>query len=96
VTVNFENKFMQFGSSAQFLLRRLSTPSYTKWVWYWKDDDGWKKYAKTRVDTILLLLLFKTEGPVIIYRGGGGEGGGVFRKKNYNLPASTFIFFFLW
>lgn len=64
VTVNFEHMSMQIDSSAQFLLRRRSTPSYiqepenvlsTKWVWYWKDDDGWKKYAKTKVDTIPLL-----------------------------------------
>ena len=34
-------------------LRRLSTLSYieapgkrlaTKWIWYWKDDNGWKEY----------------------------------------------------
>ena len=53
VNVNFELMSMRFGSSVQFLLRRVSTPSYSKWVWYWKDDDGWKKYAKTKVDTIL-------------------------------------------
>ncbi|KAJ7337325.1 Zinc finger CCCH-type antiviral [Desmophyllum pertusum] len=44
-------------TSARFLLRRLSTPSYikepgnvlsTKWIWYWEDDDGWKKYAATK------------------------------------------------
>ena len=61
---------MQFSYSDEFLLRRLSTPSYiqepgnvlsTKWVWYWEDDNGWKKYAKTEVDTIILLLLFKTK-----------------------------------
>ena len=55
---------MEIDSSAQFLLRRRSTPSYiqdpesvlsTKWVWYWKDDDGWKKYAKTKVDSTLML-----------------------------------------
>ena len=70
VTVNFELMSMQFGYSDEFLLRRLSTPSYiqepgnvlsTKWVWYWEDDNGWKKYAKTEVDTIILLLLFKTK-----------------------------------
>ena len=64
MTVNFEHMSMQIDSSAQFLLHRCSTPSYiqepenvlsTKWVWYWKDDDGWKKYAKTKVDSILLL-----------------------------------------
>lgn len=70
MTVNFELMSMQFGSSAEFLLRRLSTPSYiqepgnvlsTNWVWYWEDDNGWKKYAKTEVDTTLLLPLFKTK-----------------------------------
>ncbi len=60
MSVNFEQMSMQLNTSAQFLLRRLSTPSYiqepgnalsTKWVWYWKDNDGWKKYAKTKVGT---------------------------------------------
>ncbi|KAL9987960.1 hypothetical protein ACROYT_G002347 [Oculina patagonica] len=60
VTVNFEQMSMQLDTSAQFLLRRLSTPSYiqepgntlaTKWVWYWKGNDGWKKYAKTKKST---------------------------------------------
>ncbi|KAL9987974.1 hypothetical protein ACROYT_G002361 [Oculina patagonica] len=61
VTVNFEQMSMHWlDTSAQFLLRRLSTPSYiqepgnvlsTKWVWYWKDNDGWKKYAKTKQST---------------------------------------------
>ncbi|CAH3164391.1 unnamed protein product [Porites evermanni] len=40
-------------ASATVSLRRLSTPSYiqapgkrlaTKWIWYWKDDNGWKEY----------------------------------------------------
>ena len=64
--VNFEQMSMQFDRSpAQFLLRRLSTPSYvqkpgnvlaTKWIWYWKDEDGWKKYAETKVSTSCSLL----------------------------------------
>ena len=49
---------MRSPSSAQFLLRRCSTPSYiqepnnkssTQWVWYWEDNDGWKKYSETMV-----------------------------------------------
>ena len=48
---------MKYGS-VQVALRRLSTPSYiqepgkalaTKWIWYWKDNDGWKKYAEQQV-----------------------------------------------
>ncbi|CAH3184141.1 unnamed protein product, partial [Porites lobata] len=51
-TINFENMTMQC-ESATVSLRRLSTPSYiqapgkrlaTKWIWYWKDDNGWKEY----------------------------------------------------
>ncbi len=51
--------------TAQFLLRRLSTASYiqepgnvlsTKWVWYWKDNNGWKKYAETKVGTLCSIL----------------------------------------
>ncbi|XP_078357627.1 uncharacterized protein LOC144642520 isoform X2 [Oculina patagonica] len=57
VTANFEQMSMQFDPSTQFSLRRLSTPSFiqepgnalsTKWIWYWKDNDGWKKYAETK------------------------------------------------
>lgn len=56
VKVNFEEMSMHSPTSAQFLLRRWSTPSFvqepnntssTQWVWYWKDNDGWKKYAET-------------------------------------------------
>ena len=76
VTVNFELMSMQFGSSDEFLLRRLSTPSYiqepgnvlsTKWVWYWEDDNGWKKYAKTEVDTIILLLYSRLKHSKLLY-----------------------------
>ena len=58
-TFNFEEMSMQSGS-AQVQIRRLSTPSYvqepdkalaTKWTWYWKDDDGWKKYAEKKVSS---------------------------------------------
>ena len=44
--------------STRLLLRRCSTPSYiqepnnkssTQWVWYWADNDGWKKYTETMV-----------------------------------------------
>ena len=67
MTINFEQMSMQFDTSAQFLLRRLSTPSYiqepgnvssTKWIWYWKDDNGWKKYAETNVNAISVLSSF--------------------------------------
>ena len=53
---------MQY-SSTQVPLRRLSTPSYiqepgkklaTKWTWYWKDNDGWKKYAGKKVSNFYL------------------------------------------
>ncbi|CAH3138354.1 unnamed protein product [Pocillopora meandrina] len=56
VTVHFEEMSMRSPPSAQFLLRRCSTPSYiqepnnkssTQWVWYWADNDGWKKYTET-------------------------------------------------
>lgn len=56
--VNMEEMSMHSPPSAQFLLRRWSTPSYlqkpnnkssTEWVWYWKDNDGWKKYTETIV-----------------------------------------------
>ncbi len=62
MTANFEQMSMQFDPSAQVSLRRLSTPSYiqepgnalsTKWIWYWKDNDGWKKYAETKVRILL-------------------------------------------
>lgn len=56
MSVNYEEMSMNSPSSVQFLLRRCSTPSYvqepnnkssTQWVWYWKDNNGWKKYAET-------------------------------------------------
>ena len=46
-------------------LRRLSGPSYmpepntkssTQWVWYWEDNDGWKKYAETLVSGSFICL----------------------------------------
>ena len=65
VIVNFEQMSMQYDTSAQFLLRRRSTPSYvqepgnassTKWIWYFKDDNGWKKYAETNVNLAIFVL----------------------------------------
>ncbi|PFX16750.1 TCDD-inducible poly [ADP-ribose] polymerase [Stylophora pistillata] len=56
VKVHFEEMSMHSPTSSQFLLRRWSTPSFvqepnnkssTHWFWYWKDNDGWKKYAET-------------------------------------------------
>lgn len=57
MSANFQTMSMgRISSSKQFLIRRRSTPSYieernnefpTLWVWYWKDIDGWKKYAET-------------------------------------------------
>ena len=56
---------MQYGS-VQVALRRLSTPSYiqepdkelaTKWTWYWKGDDGWKKYGGKKVRCFLHTFL---------------------------------------
>ncbi|XP_022786916.1 uncharacterized protein LOC111327081 isoform X3 [Stylophora pistillata] len=56
MSANFQTMSMGRISSKQFLIRRRSTPSYieernnefpTLWVWYWKDIDGWKKYAET-------------------------------------------------
>ncbi len=55
MTVNFEQMSMQFDTT-EFSLRR-NAPS-TKWIWYWEDSDGWKKYAETKVST-LLFFLFK-------------------------------------
>ena len=64
-TINFEHMTFKKGSD-QAELRRLSTPSYnqepgkalaTKWIWYWKDDDGWKKYDVTEVRVCLFFLL---------------------------------------
>jgi len=56
---------MQYGS-VRVALRRLSTPSYiqepdkelaTKWTWYWKGDDGWKKYGGKKVRCFLHTFL---------------------------------------
>ena len=58
VLVNFEEMSMSCQYSDELSLRRLSGPSYvqepnnqssTQWVWYWKDNDRWKKYAETLV-----------------------------------------------
>lgn len=55
VTVNFEQMSMHAQSDAtEFSLRR-NAPS-TKWIWYWEDNDGWKKYAKTKVRTFLFVM----------------------------------------
>ena len=60
MSANFQTMSMGRISSKQFLIRRRSTPSYieernnefpTLWVWYWKDIDGWKKYAETGVSS---------------------------------------------
>lgn len=57
MSVNFEEMSMHSPLSTRLLLRRCSTPSYiqepnnkssTLWVWYWKDNDGWKKYTETK------------------------------------------------
>ena len=59
-TLNFEDMTMQ-NHSGLMAIRRLSTPSYiqeperalaTKWIWYWEDDDGWKKYAEKKVTSL--------------------------------------------
>lgn len=51
-------------------LRRLTGPSYvqepnnessTQWVWYWEDNDGWKKYAETLQEEIEAEYLKKEE-----------------------------------
>lgn len=56
VTANFEQISMQFDTT-EFSLRRDS-PS-TEWIRYWEDNDGWKKYAETKVRTFLFALFIR-------------------------------------
>lgn len=69
-SVNFEEMSMSSHSYDKLSLRRLSGPSYmpepntkssTQWVWYWEDNDGWKKYAETLQEEIEAEYLKKEE-----------------------------------
>ncbi|XP_022786921.1 poly [ADP-ribose] polymerase 12-like isoform X2 [Stylophora pistillata] len=62
VSVDFEQMMMISHSSKQFFLHRHSEPSYvqvpdssssTRWVWYWEDNDGWKKYSETKESSVI-------------------------------------------